>query len=146
MLSVGDCITNDGLQEGFEDTTSLFVDHGRDTLDTTTTSETSDSWLGDTLDVVAKNLAMTLSTSLAEALAALSACEKQVLVYSTSNMLYHCGQDEVMSSGVQHAMSQLWSRSAELKSTATTTCTRHDNSDNNDKSNRMEILTSSHVC
>lgn len=47
---------------------------GRDTLDTTSAGETSDSGLGDTLDVVAKNLAVTLGTSLAEALAALATC------------------------------------------------------------------------
>ena len=46
---------------------------GRDTLDTATTRQTADGGLGDTLDVVAKNLAMTLGTALAEALAALSA-------------------------------------------------------------------------
>jgi hypothetical protein len=48
---------------------------GRDTLDTTTTSETSDSGLGNTLDVVTKNLAVTLGATLAEALATLAACE-----------------------------------------------------------------------
>ena len=52
---------------------------GRDTLDTATTSETSDSGLGDTLDVVTKNLAVTLGTALAEALAALAACEGSTL-------------------------------------------------------------------
>lgn len=46
---------------------------GRDTLDTTTTSETSDSRLCDTLDVVTKNLAVALGTTLAETLAALAA-------------------------------------------------------------------------
>lgn len=48
---------------------------GRNTLDTTTTSETSDSGLGDTLDVVSQNLSVTLGTTLAKSLAALSACE-----------------------------------------------------------------------
>ena len=47
---------------------------GRDTLDTATTSETTDSGLGDTLDVVTKNLPVALGTTLAEALAALAAC------------------------------------------------------------------------
>jgi hypothetical protein len=69
VLSVGDCVSDDTLKEGLEDTASLLVDHGRDTLDTTTTSETADGRLGDTLDVVAKNLSVTLSTTLAEALA-----------------------------------------------------------------------------
>ena len=46
---------------------------GRDTLDTTTTCETADGGLGDTLDVVTKNLAVTLGSALAEALATFSA-------------------------------------------------------------------------
>jgi hypothetical protein len=81
VLGVGDSITNDGLEEGLEDTTGLFVDHGRDTLDTTTTSETSNGRLGDTLDVVSKNLAMTLGTSFSEALAAFSACKRSESQY-----------------------------------------------------------------
>lgn len=47
---------------------------GRDTLDTTTTRKATDGGLGDTLDVVTKNLPVALGTALAEALAALSAC------------------------------------------------------------------------
>ena len=50
------------------------VEHtGRDTLDTTTTSETSDSWLGNALDVVTKNLPVSLGAALAEALATFAA-------------------------------------------------------------------------
>lgn len=56
VFGICNCISDDGLEEGFEDTTGFFVNHGRNTLDTTTASETSDSWLGDTLDVVSKNL------------------------------------------------------------------------------------------
>jgi hypothetical protein len=77
VFGVGDGITDDGLEERLEDTTGLFVDHGRDTLDTTTTGETTDGGLGDTLDVVAKNLAVTLGTTLAEALATFAACERR---------------------------------------------------------------------
>ena len=77
VFSVGDSITNDRFEEGLEDTACLFVDHGRDTLDTATTSKTSDGRLGDTLDVVAKNLSVTLSTSLSEALAAFATCEER---------------------------------------------------------------------
>ena len=73
MLSVGDCITDDALEEGLEDTTGLFVDHGRDTLDTATTGETADSGLGDTLDVVAKNLSVTLGTTFAKAFSSFAA-------------------------------------------------------------------------
>lgn len=52
VLGVSYSITDDILQENFQDTTGLFVDQSRDTLDTTTTSETTDSWLSDTLDVI----------------------------------------------------------------------------------------------
>jgi hypothetical protein len=74
VLSVGDGITDDTLEEGLEDTTGLLVDHSGDTLDTTTTGETADSGLGDTLDVVTQNLAVTLGAALAEALSTFTAC------------------------------------------------------------------------
>jgi hypothetical protein len=73
MLSVGDSITNDAFQEGLENTACLFVDHGRDTLDTTTACETTDGRLGDTLDVVSKNLSVTLGTTLSETFTAFAA-------------------------------------------------------------------------
>ena len=78
VLGVCDSIADDTLEEGLENTTGLLVDHGGDTLDTTTTSETADSGLGDTLDVVTKNLAMALSTALSEALATFAACRRDV--------------------------------------------------------------------
>ena len=89
MLRVGDRVTNDlsshtesaqeALQKGdsgathvfeedLKDTTSLLVNETRDTLHTTTTSEAANGGLCDTLDVVAKDFAMTLSTTLAKAL------------------------------------------------------------------------------
>jgi hypothetical protein len=46
---------------------------GRNTLDTTTTGETSNGGLGDALDVVTEDLAMALGTALAEALATFAA-------------------------------------------------------------------------
>jgi hypothetical protein len=73
VLSVCDSVANDTLKEGLQNTTGLLVDHGRDTLDTTTTCETTDSGLGDTLDVVTKNLSVALGTTLSETLAALAA-------------------------------------------------------------------------
>lgn len=45
----------------------------RDTLDTTTTGETSDGGLGNTLDVVTKNLSVTLGTTLSKTLATFAA-------------------------------------------------------------------------
>jgi len=64
MLSVGDGVADHVLQEGLEDSTGLFVDHGADTLDSTTASETTDGRLGDALNVVPEHLAMTLGSAL----------------------------------------------------------------------------------
>ena len=72
VLGVGDGITDDVLKEDFEDTAGLFVDEARDALDTTTASETADGGLGDTLDVVTQDLAVTAGSALAESLASFS--------------------------------------------------------------------------
>ena len=58
----------DVLQEDLENTTGLFVDETRNTFHTASTGETTDGWLRDALDVVAKDLAMTLSSALSETL------------------------------------------------------------------------------
>ena len=80
VFSVCDSITDDTFEEGLEDTTGLFVDHGRDTLDTTTACQTTDSRLGDTLDVVPQNLTVTLGTTLSETLSTFAACREDALV------------------------------------------------------------------
>ncbi len=68
MLGVGDGITDDVFEECLEDSTGFLVHHTRDALDTTTTCKTTDSWLGDALDVIPTNLAMSFSTALSESL------------------------------------------------------------------------------
>ena len=72
VLSVGNRVANDVLEEDLQHTASLFIDETRDTLDTTTTGETTDSRLGNTLDIVAKNLSVTLGASLSESLSSLT--------------------------------------------------------------------------
>ncbi len=72
MLSVGDGIADDALEEGLENVAGLLVNHGRDTLDTATTRQTTNGRLGDALNVVTENLAVTLGAALAETLAALA--------------------------------------------------------------------------
>lgn len=47
---------------------------GRNTLDTATTRETTDSRLGYALDVVTKNLSVTLGSAFAKTLSTFSAC------------------------------------------------------------------------
>ena len=49
MFGVGDSITNDTFKEDFEDTSSFFVDETGDTLDSATTSETTDGRFCDSL-------------------------------------------------------------------------------------------------
>jgi hypothetical protein len=73
MLGVGDGVPDDVLKEDLEHTTGLFVDETGDTLDTATTSETTNGRLGDALDVVAKDLSVTLGSSLSESFSSFSA-------------------------------------------------------------------------
>ena len=72
MLGVGDCITDDVLQENLEDTTGLFVDQAGDTFDTTSASQSSDGGLGDSLDVITKDFSVTFGASLSKTFSSLS--------------------------------------------------------------------------
>ena len=76
VLSVGDCIPDDILQEDLEDAPSLFIDESRDTLDTTTASQSTDGRLCNSLDVVSEYLSVALGTSLS--------CSKRSSVESCS--------------------------------------------------------------
>ncbi|KAL7520147.1 hypothetical protein ACHAWX_004892, partial [Stephanocyclus meneghinianus] len=69
MLRVGNRVTNNVFKEHLEHTTGLLVDETGDTFDTTTTSKTTNGRLGDALDVVAKDLSVTLGTSLSKTFA-----------------------------------------------------------------------------
>ena len=66
VLGVGDGITDDVLKEHLQDATGLLVDEARDSLHTTSASKTADGRLGDTLDVITKNLPVTLSAPLSK--------------------------------------------------------------------------------
>ena len=68
VLSVGDSISDDVLQEDLENSTSLLIDETRDPLDSSTAGQSPDGRLGDALDVVPQHLAMTLGSSLPESL------------------------------------------------------------------------------
>ena len=72
VLGVGDGVTDHVLQEHSEDTTGLLVDQARDTLDITTACQTTDSGLGDTLDVITKHLPVTLGTTLSKSFSSLT--------------------------------------------------------------------------
>ena len=83
VFGVGDGITDDVLKEDLEDTTGLLVDQARDTLDTSTSRQTTDGGLGDTLNVITQYFAMTLGASFAESFSSFSSSSHVELVYDT---------------------------------------------------------------
>lgn len=66
VLGVGHSIADNVLKEDLEHTAGLLVDETGDTLDTTTTGQTADSGLGDTLDVITQDFPVTLSAPLSQ--------------------------------------------------------------------------------
>ena len=72
MLGVGDSVADDVLQEHLEHTTGLLLDETADTLHSTTTSQTTDGRLGDTLDVITQDFPVTLGATLSKSLASLA--------------------------------------------------------------------------
>ena len=83
VFGVGDGITDDVLKEDLEDTTGLLIDQARDTLDTSTSRQTADGGLGDTLNVITQYFAMTLSASLAKSFSSFTTSGHVDLVYDT---------------------------------------------------------------
>ena len=70
VFSVSDRVTNDVFQEDLQDSSCFFVDQSGDTLDTPTTRQTTNGWFGDSLDIVTKDLSVTLGTALAQSFSA----------------------------------------------------------------------------
>merc|ERR1712223_2076706 len=66
MFSEGDCITDDIFQEDFQNSSGLFVNKSRDSLNSSSASQSTDSWFGDTLDVISQHLSMTFCSSLSQ--------------------------------------------------------------------------------
>ena len=72
VLSVGDCISNDVLQEHLQHSTGLLVDQTADSLHSATASKAPNGWLGDSLDVIPENLPVTLGASFSKTFASFS--------------------------------------------------------------------------
>ena len=72
MLSVCDCISDHVLEENFQNSSGFFVDQPRNSLHTTPTSKTANSWLGDTLDIIAQNFSVTLCASFSKTFSSFS--------------------------------------------------------------------------
>ena len=66
VLGVGDSVSDDVLKENLEHTSGLLVDEAGDSLDTASSGKSSNSGLGDTLDVVTKHLSVSLGASFTE--------------------------------------------------------------------------------
>ena len=79
MLAIGYCITDDVLQEHLENSPSLLVYQTRDSFYSASPRQTTDSRLGDTLDVISQHFAVTLSASLSEPLSSFTTSRHDVL-------------------------------------------------------------------
>ena len=71
VLGVGDGVLDNVLEEASEDNSGLVIDEGADSLDSTSSGESSDGWLGDTEDGVldglgSESLGSSLSSDLTE--------------------------------------------------------------------------------
>merc|ERR1719347_995967 len=73
MLGVGHGIADEILKEHLQDTPGLFIHEPADPLDPSSPRQSSDGWLGDSLDVVPQDLAMPLGAALSETLASFAA-------------------------------------------------------------------------
>lgn len=73
MLSVSHGVLDDPFEENLQDASALLIDQTRNALDTSTTSQSSDSGLRNTLDIVTQNLSVPLGASLTETFTAFAA-------------------------------------------------------------------------
>ena len=87
MLGVGDSIANNILQENLENASGLLIDQARDTLDSSTASKTTDGRLGDALDVITQDFAVTLGASLSESLASFASTSHVEFFLSVENRM-----------------------------------------------------------
>jgi hypothetical protein len=83
MLGVSGRVTDTILEEDLEDSMGLFINQTRDTLDTTTMSQTMDIGLSNTLDVIMKDITMPLGASLSKSFSSFSSARNiDLLVFS----------------------------------------------------------------
>ena len=97
VFSVGDSISDDILKENLKNSTSLLIDQARDTLDSSTTSQSSDGRLGDSLDVVSQHLPVTLSASLSKSLSSFASSSHVALSMSNQQMMWICTEHRSIS-------------------------------------------------
>ena len=106
VLGVGNSVTDNVLEEDLEDTASLLVDEARDTLDTTTASETTDGGLGDTLDVITQDFAVPLGSAFSKTFASLSATRHDDVSCAVKRMLQGRLERRALYAGI--SVAQTW--------------------------------------
>lgn len=73
VLAISDGIADDVFKEYLEDSTSLLVDESGDSLDASSACQSTDGWLGDSLDVITQDFAMALGASFSQSLSSFAA-------------------------------------------------------------------------
>jgi len=73
MLGIGDCISNHVLEEVLQHTSGFLVDESADSLNTTSSGQSSNCRLGDSLDVVTKDFSVSLRSTFAESFSSFTA-------------------------------------------------------------------------
>ena len=63
MFSISDSVSDDDFKENLQNTSSFLLDESRNTLDSTSTGQSTDGGFSNTLDVIAKDLSVTLGAS-----------------------------------------------------------------------------------
>ena len=72
MLRTGDGVSDNVLEEDLENTSSFLVNETGDSLDSSSSRESSNGGLGDSLDVVTQDLSVSLRSSFAQTLSTFS--------------------------------------------------------------------------
>ena len=73
VLGVGDGVPDDVLKKNLDHPAGLLVNQARQALDTAATGQTTNSWLGNSLNVIPQDFPVPLRTAFAEALSAFAA-------------------------------------------------------------------------
>ena len=87
VFRVSNSVTDNVLEEDFQNSTCFFVDESGDSLHTASASKTSDGWLGYALDVITKDLPVALSASFSKSFTSFTATRHSSLYYLSASTL-----------------------------------------------------------
>jgi hypothetical protein len=79
VLAVGNRVANDVFQEELQDATHFLINEARNAFDTASTSQSTNGWFRDALDVIAEHFAMALRTTLSQTFATFSTARHVVV-------------------------------------------------------------------